>query len=219
VDPEDARVAVYESFSRRGHAPAEGELAALFDVSEAQVALALRRLDEARHLVLGANGQIVMAHPFSSIPLGFSVMGSQTLWWGGCAWDSFALPHLVPEQAPMLVATQCPACDRAHAWSVGTDGPPAGDQVAHFLVPASRMWNDVVHTCGNQRIFCSGACVQDWLTRTGRDEGYVMDLPTLWRLAAHWYDGRMERGYVRRDPESAADYLRSVGLSGAFWGL
>ena len=219
MELEDARVAVYESFSRRGHAPAEGEIAALYDVSEAQVALALRRLAEGRLVVLGANGQIVMAHPFSSVPLGFSVMGSRTLWWGGCAWDSFALPQLVPEQAPMLVATQCPACGRAHAWSVDADGPPDGDQVAHFLVPAARMWNDVLHTCANQRIFCSPGCVQDWLTRAGRDEGYVMDLPTLWRLAEHWYDGRLERGYVRRDPAAAADYLRGVGLSGPFWGL
>jgi hypothetical protein len=46
-----------------------------------------------------------------------------------------------------------------------------------------------------------------------------MDLPTLWRLAAHWYDGRMNRGYVRREPAAAMEYFRSVGLHGAFWGL
>jgi hypothetical protein len=46
-----------------------------------------------------------------------------------------------------------------------------------------------------------------------------MDVPTLWRLAQHWYDGRLDRGYVRRDPVSAAAYLREVGLSGEFWGL
>jgi hypothetical protein len=46
-----------------------------------------------------------------------------------------------------------------------------------------------------------------------------MDLGTLWRLAAHWYEGRLERGYTRRDPPRAADYLRSAGLSGQFWGL
>lgn len=46
-----------------------------------------------------------------------------------------------------------------------------------------------------------------------------MDLATLWRLAAHWYDGRLDRGYVRREPEQAKEYLRSVGLSGPFWGL
>jgi hypothetical protein len=46
----------------------------------------------------------------------------------------------------------------------------------------------------------------------------VLDLRTLWRLAAGWYAGRLERGYVRREPSAAADYLRSVGLSGTFWG-
>ena len=46
-----------------------------------------------------------------------------------------------------------------------------------------------------------------------------MDLPTLWRLARGWYAGRLDRGYVRRDPSQAAEYFRAVGLSGAFWGL
>ena len=76
-----------------------------------------------------------------------------------------------------------------------------------------------MHTCANQRIFCSTACVDSWLGRTGSRRGDVLDLGTLWRLAAHWYDGRLERGYVRRDPAAAADHLRSVGLTGSFWGL
>src|ERR1700744_4658244 len=112
-----------------------------------------------------------MAHPFSAVPLGFSVMGARTLWWGGCAWDSFALPHLLPDEDEVLVATRCPACWRPHAWNGGTDPPPDGDQVAHFLVPAARMWDDVVHTCGNQRLFCSSGCVADWLERTGSPRG------------------------------------------------
>jgi hypothetical protein len=46
-----------------------------------------------------------------------------------------------------------------------------------------------------------------------------MDLATLWRLARGWYAGRLDHGYVRRDPSQAADYFRSVGLTGPFWGL
>ena len=46
-----------------------------------------------------------------------------------------------------------------------------------------------------------------------------MDLATLRRLAQGWYAGRLDRGYVRRDPTEAADYFRSVGLTGPFWGL
>lgn len=159
-----------------------------------------------------------MAHPFSALPLGFSVMGAETLWWGGCAWDSFALPHLLPDVTSVLVATECPACLRPHAFRVTSDAPPPGEQVAHFLVPAGHMWDDVVHTCANQRIFCSPGCVDDWLVSTQSLRGYVMDLDTLWRLASHWYDGRLEAGYVRREPADAQDYLKNVGLTGPFWG-
>jgi len=219
MDTEELRLAVYRAFAGTGRAPEPAELALQLGADVTSVAAGLRKLAEARHLALGDRGQIVMAHPFSAGPLGFSVMGPRTLWWGGCAWDSFALPHLLADQGEVLVATRCPARGKALAWNVGSGRPPDGTQVAHFLVPAPRMWDDVVHTCRNQRLFCAEDCVASWLATTGSARGYVMDLGTLWRLAAHWYDGRLEPGYVRREPSQAAEYLRSVGLSGPFWGL
>jgi hypothetical protein len=219
VDSEDLRLAVYQSFARTGRAPGAGELSEQLTADMRAVISGLEELAAARHLALDEAGQIVMAHPFSAVPLGFAVMGTQTLWWGGCAWDSFALPHLLAGEDEVLVATRCPACQRPHAWNVGRERPPDGDQVAHFLIPAARMWDDVVRTCSHQRLFCSPGCVTTWLEATGSDRGYMLDLGTLWRLAAHWYDGRLDWGYVRREPSQAADYLRSVGLSGPFWGL
>ena len=209
MDTEDVRLAVYRSFAVTGRAPERGALDER----------ALRELHAQRHVVLGADDRIVMAHPFSAVPLGFSVMGRETLWWGGCAWDSFALAHLLPEEPDVLVATRCPGCGAALAWVVGRDAPPPGGEVAHFLTPAARMWDDVVHTCGNQRLFCREACVARWLARSGHERGYVMDLATLWRLARGWYEGRLERGYQRREPSEAREYFRSAGLCGAFWGL
>jgi hypothetical protein len=219
MDLEDLRLAVYRAFAGTGRAPSGRDLAGQLGTSEPEVAAGLRALARGRHVVLGSRGEVVMAHPFSALPMGFSVMGQHTLWWGGCAWDSFALPRLLPGEGELLVATRCPACSRPHAWNVGHERPPAGDQAAHFLVPAARMWDDVVHTCRHQRIFCSRDCVAGWLRATGSTEGYVMDLPTLWRFASHWYDGRLDRGYARREPASAAGYLRESGLSGPFWGL
>jgi len=218
VDTEDVRIAVYDHF-RRGQSPSVSSLATDLSVDPDEVSAELRTLADQRHLALGPGGEITMAHPFTAVPLGFSVMGRDTLWWGGCAWDSFALPHLLPDQSPVLVATVCPGCATPHAWQVDGQQPPDGRQVAHFLIPVSHMWDDVVHTCANQRIFCSERCVTAWLARTGHQRGYVMDLPTLWRLASGWYAGRLDRGYTRREPSAAADYLRGVGLSGSFWGL
>jgi hypothetical protein len=115
---------------------------------------------------------------------------------GGCARDSFALPHVLPHQGPMLVATTCPACDQAHAWRVEDRAPPVGDQVGHFLVPTVRTCDDVVYICTNQRIFCSEACVTAWPDRSGRQRGYRMDLPTLWGLASGWYAGHLDHTWT-----------------------
>ena len=218
VDLERLRLAVYGSLARTGTVPALPDLAATLGTDVASVADGLGELAELRHVVLGPGGEVLLAHPFAAVSFGFSVMGRDTLWWGGCAWDSFAIPHLLPAEGTVLVATRCPACGTPHAWDVGHEHPPAGAQVAHFLVPAAHIWDDVVHSCSNQRIFCSEECVDDWLVSTGQPKGYVLDLTTLWNLAAHWYDGRLSYGYERREPALAADYLRSVGLTGPFWG-
>ncbi|GAA2609379.1 organomercurial lyase [Actinomadura fulvescens] len=218
-DDEDLRLAVYRGFAETGRAPEPRELAERFGASLETVRDGLRALADLRHVVLDDEDRVLMAHPFASIPLGFAVMGRSTLWWGGCAWDSFALAHLLPDEPDVLVSTRCPGCDRAHAWVVGRDAPPDGEQVAHFLVPVTRMWDDVVHTCGHQRLFCGERCVDVWLERSGNERGYVMDLATLWRLARGWYAGRLDRGYTRREPATAAAYLREAGLSGPFWGL
>jgi hypothetical protein len=227
IDLEDVRLAVMRQYAA-GILPSTASLAADLatdatttdptTVDAAAVDVALAELHEQRHVVL-RDGEIVMAHPFASIPLGFSVMGRSTLWWGGCAWDSFAIPHLLPDEPDVLVATRCPGCDAPLAWVVGREAPPAGDEVAHFLVPTAHIWDDVVHTCGNQRLFCGSACVDRWLAATGNDRGDVFDLATLWRLARGWYAGRLDRGYVRREPVAAREYFASVGLSGPFWGL
>ncbi|QIQ01570.1 organomercurial lyase [Streptomyces liangshanensis] len=218
---EEVRVALYAHFARTGAAPTPQDLAGAAGVTPGEARRALEDLHAHRDVVLDPedHDRVVMAHPFATVPLGFSVMGRDTLWWGGCAWDSFALPHLLTGEPDVLVATRCPACDTPHAWVVGRQAPPEGVQVAHFLTPAAHIWDDVVHSCAHQRLFCSPDCVDSWLEATGRPRGYVMDLPTLWRLARGWYAGRMERGYVRRDPVSAAAYFAEVGLHGPFWGL
>ncbi|HEX7210473.1 MAG TPA: alkylmercury lyase, partial [Propionibacteriaceae bacterium] len=82
------RVRVYRRFVETGGAPRLEELARELDESVTTIRACPRELAAARHVVLDEHDAIVMAHPFSAIPLGFSVMSATTLWWGGCAWDS-----------------------------------------------------------------------------------------------------------------------------------
>ena len=98
--------------------------------------------------------------------------------------------------------------------------PPAGDEVAHFLIPVARMWDDVVHTCSNQRLFCGEACVDAWVEGVGEAKGYVMDLATLWRFASHWYDGRLAMRLHPAGPGDRAAVLpRLSACVGPFWGV
>ncbi|KAL1409956.1 hypothetical protein Q8F55_003955 [Vanrija albida] len=241
---EDTRVALYAALAATGRAPSIPALAGATGLTLADTRASLAALHASRDVALSPSAlsamranvpdhdtdeaAVLMAHPFATVPLGFSVMGRDTLYWGGCAWDAFALPHLCAQQAPVLVATRCPGCQSPLAFEVGTEAPPAPQAVAsakgevpvaHFLVPMSRVWDDVVHTCSHQSLFCNERCVDAWLASTGNEKGYVMGLDTLWHFARGWYAGRLERGYRRREPAEAKDYFRSVGLQGAFWGL
>ncbi|GAA1260615.1 organomercurial lyase [Sphaerisporangium rubeum] len=217
LDLADVRMSVYRWFAERGCPPSPEEVAAEFGAGPGEALEALRGLHEAHLLVLdGERRRIVMAHPWSAVPLGFVVASSGVRWWGGCAWDSFAIPALVGE--PCLVATHCPGCARALALDVCPDVPPAASLVAHFLVPIPRMWDDVVFACSNQSLFCSEEHVGRWLRETRYPRGALLDMRTLWLLATRWYTGRMTREYRRRTPDEALALFRSLGLSGAFWG-
>lgn len=215
---EDIRLCVYRTLADTGRLPTADQLA---DTAGGlhHAATAINTLADRRAWALGPNGVIELAHPFATRSFGYSVMSSTTLWWGGCCWDAFAIPHLVPDSGPTIIAGACPACDRALAWRVDTTAPPIGPERAHFLVPTQHMWDDVIHTCSNQLLFCDDDCIDTWLERTGNTEGYRMDLTTLWHFAAHWYDGRLDRNYQRREPADALTYFADIGLRGPFWGL
>jgi hypothetical protein len=212
---EHLRVLIYRDFAATGAPPSRDRMAAAMGWTPAEVTGGLEALADAHHVVL-RDDEIVLAHPFATTNFGFSVMGANTLYWGGCAWDAFAIPHLVDAEPSALVATQCPGCGRPHAWVVDRSGPPAGDQVVHFPTEAARVWDDVVRTCSRQRIFCDSQCVESWSAATGVPVGSVFDLATLWRLAARWYEGRLDSPYERRDPATAVAFFAEVGLPRAF---
>jgi len=221
IDQNELRLLVYRQFADHARVTGTDEVAAAFDVPAVEALAALRALDDAHLLVLdAARRRIVMAHPWAAGPMGFMVASDRQKWWGGCAWDSFAIPALVGSAC--LVATHCPACGRVLALDVHPDTPPSpgpgpGEIVAHLPVPVTRMWDDVVLTCSSQLLFCNRAHVADWLARTGMREGAVLGLTALWHLATGWYAGRLSAAYRRRTPAEAAEFFRSIGLTGDFW--
>ena len=220
MDLEDLRLTIYRSFATTGAVEDPPGLAASLGVPEAQVRQGIRDLAEARHLAIDGDDRVLMAHPFASVPLGFAVMGRQTLLVGRLRLGLLRPAASAPRRARRPGLDPLPLL-----WSRAG----LGRRPRRSTAPATRwrtswsrrrrIWDDVVHTCNNQRLFCSSRCVDDWLVRTGNARGYLLDSARCGAWLAHWYDGRLDRGYQRRDPTTAAAYFRDVGLTGPFWGL
>ncbi|WP_248959028.1 organomercurial lyase [Sphaerisporangium perillae] len=216
-DLADVRMFVYRCFAERGEPPTAEEVAAEFGLDTAGALEALRALHDTHLIVLDEERRrILMAHPWSAVSLGFLVTDGRVKWWGGCAWDSFAIPALVGRDC--LVATHCAGCGKALALDVCPDEHPPVDLVAHFLVPIPRMWDDVMFTCAHQALFCSEEHVGRWLRQNRSPRGVILDMRTLWLLATRWYAGRLSREYRRRTPDEARALFEELGLVGPFWG-
>jgi len=92
----------------------------------------LRALAAAHVVVLDGDARIVMAHPFASHRHGARVDAGGRTWWGNCAWDGFGIVHALGLRDATITAQ-----------GLTTDDPGVVFEIA---VPASRWWQDIVHT-------------------------------------------------------------------------
>jgi len=140
----DVRAAVYGAFRDTGKAPAADQLAVTLGLSRDDVVVALRGLATAHALALRPDGaSIWMAHPFSGIPTDFLVTVEARRWFANCVWDGLAVIGLLGGTG--LLKTHSPATGEPVALQV-IDGTVLGEAIAHFLVPASRFWDDIGYT-------------------------------------------------------------------------
>ena len=147
-----------------------------------------------------------MAHPFSAVPLGFSVMGARPS--GGAAAPG-------TRSRCRTCCPKSPTCSWRHGARAATRRwPGSSGEARHPPVTRSRTSSPRSPTCGTTSSTraainaCSAAKSASRVAgATGHERGYVMDLATLWRLARGWYEGRLERGYQRREPSHARGIL------------
>lgn len=68
-------------------------------------------------------------------------------------------------------------------------------------------------------LFRSEERVTRWCRNEGIEPGAVFDLERLWRLAARWYDDRLELDWRRKSVAQRQRILDEVGLTGDFWAI
>ena len=134
----------YARFVELGRAPRPAEVAEAAGASPADVQAAWARLHDSHALVLGPDGELRMANPFSAVPTPHRVLAAGRWWYANCAWDAIGICAAL--HADGRVETACPDCAEPITLEVRDRRPEPDDLVFHCLVPARRWWDDIVFT-------------------------------------------------------------------------
>jgi len=143
----EVRRYVYEHAMAEGAPPTSAACAAALSCSADDVRAALRRLADARVLVLQeGGGEILMAPPFSAVPTPFVVKSGGRAYFAPCAWDALGVPVVLGRDAE--VEASCGCCGtrmnmRVEGGALVEDTPGG---VVHFALPAARWWENLVFT-------------------------------------------------------------------------
>ena len=141
----ELRMAVYQQFARTGGSPTLDMMRQLLGASDEDITEGYRRL-HARRLLVPADDftSIRMAPPFSGVPTQHRVRVNDIEYFANCAWDAFGVPAALGVDGH--VSSTCPDCGDRLEVDVRAGVPTRDDLVAHFLLPASRWWEDIVFT-------------------------------------------------------------------------
>ena len=135
---------VYDRLAATGRSPSVEQLAEATGADRTSVRHDLRLLHETHDLVLGADGEVLMALPFSAVPTLFTVTAEGVDHWANCAWDALAIPIALDQDATISAET---GGDRRIVEMTVVDGALAAlDGLVHFAVPARRWWDDIIET-------------------------------------------------------------------------
>jgi hypothetical protein len=141
----DVRFAVYQWILETGRVPLVAQVADRLSIPVEEVRTECRRLQNIHAFALApASDEILMAHPFSSVPTAYVVRSGGRAFWANCAWDALAIPAMLGADAS--VDARCADCGDPirFTFSAGTLEAPAA--VIHFAVPPRRFWDNVVFT-------------------------------------------------------------------------
>jgi hypothetical protein len=202
----------------KGFAPDVNQLSALSKTTIFEVENGLKALADNHALVLHPNSlEIWIAHPFALFPTLFWVRTEEKQWWGNCAWCSFGIASLTTENT--RIYTKLEGEEHPLTIHIRTSRVVENDYVAHFPVPASKFWDNVIYTCANILIFKKEKDIDEWCLRHNKPKGQVIPLDQLWELSKLWYGNYILPSFKRKSKETAEQMFETVGLKGDFWKL
>jgi hypothetical protein len=145
IDPVALRVFVYDEIVGSGTPPSAAAIAARFERSDAEARESLAKLNIGKTILPDPKtGEIWMAGPFSAVETPYRVVGERRAWWANCAWDMFGVAVIANER--VTVQTRCTDCGEPMSIAGDPAIRPSDDGVVHFLLPASRWYENIGFT-------------------------------------------------------------------------
>ena len=201
-----------------GFAPTVESLSATFGVTPEDVAQMLSALQDYHGVVLHPHRpEVWVIHPFSTAPTCFVVRHGKRLWWGNCAWCSLGIAALLGGNGISIDSR------------LGADGDPVTvhvedgrvreDLFAHFPVPMTRVWDNVIYADSTVLFFESPAETDVWARRHNIARGDVQPIQRVYDLAAIWYGRHLDQDWHKWTLTEAREIFRKLGLSGSIWDL
>jgi hypothetical protein len=137
---------IYTGLRDTSRVPANDVVAGALGIEVGDVEASLRRLHEAHVLVLyDGTTEVRMALPFAARVTPFAVYVGDRRWWANCVWDAYAIPAVLGA-GDATIETDCPDCGEVMRLQVRAGAAHAAHALVHFLLPASRWWDDIVFT-------------------------------------------------------------------------
>ncbi len=219
IGAEDVHFGLISGLIAQGVCPTNGELAAEFGVSAADVERGLRELAEMHGVVLHPHVcEPWIVHPFSTTPTMHWVENGRLGWWAPCTWCALGIATLVGGE--VRIHTRIGAESDTLMITV-QDGEvrDAGGLWVHFAVPPARAWDNVHLHCALVLVFRSHQEIRDWCGRHAIAPGEIVPLEQVARFARAWYGRHAREDWRKWTVAEAQEILRESGLVGPFWDL
>jgi hypothetical protein len=136
---------IYQHVAATGRVPQALVIARALDCPLEETRDAIRRLADARMLVLAPNGgDIWAAEPFCATPTEFRVDCGKNTYWALCIWDALGIPAALHQDA--VIQTSCGDCRKQMQLAINDGQLASTDTVVHFGVPARHFWDNLAFT-------------------------------------------------------------------------
>lgn len=214
---------IFDTFVETSHAPVVEQLIKKFNMPRSKIEKILHTLEDQQSLVMQpSSNKILMLHPFSNIPTCWVVKPNQNIsYYANCAWDSIAMHFSLHKDVD--IESFCVFCNKEiHIRLENGSFKEKNPQTTFVAVtkPASKWWNDIVDTCGNNmNYFCSEEHLKAWEQENNinHDQTGIFTDFAVTELSKLVYGTKDQFDYKHPTDEEEQKIFKDLNLVGKCW--